>query len=234
MRWRCALLQRWLPEYPDGNLPAFWKRRLRTHLDGCPSCRQELAELGEVLEVLKAAPVADPGPDFWEDFSRDMHLKLTQAAHPAPAPWRLKRSYYLLGAPAVAVLLLWLGAHLMEHQTPLPGPAPQMAQQPGSKTRAQEQVSPALTPAPQLAQKKAPEQLQSVALEVQKKTSPKSPSAVELEDEAILPEEDFTSWDPDPVIAELTDQEREILLKKLRQQEKDGSCVTFPSSVSWA
>lgn len=234
MRWRCALLQRWLPEYPDGDLPAFWKRRLRTHLDGCPSCRQELAELGEVLEAVKAAPVADPGPDFWEDFSREMHLKLVQVAHPAPAPWRLKRPYYLLGAPAVAVLLLWLGAHLMEHQTPLPGPAPQMAQQPGSKAKPQEQISPALTPAPPLAQTKAPEPLQSVALEVQKKTSPKLPSAAELEDEAILPEEDFTSWDLEPVIAGLTDQEREILLKKLRQQEKDGSCVTFSSSVSWA
>jgi anti-sigma factor RsiW len=220
MRWRCALLQRWLPEYPDGDLPAFWKRRLRTHLDGCPSCRQELAELGEVLEAVKAAPVADPGPDFWEDFSREMHLKLVQVAHPAPAPWRLKRPYYLLGAPAVAVLLLWLGAHLMEHQTPLPGPAPQMAQQPGSKTRAQEQVSPASLPVPSLAKKKSLEQLRSMAKEI--------------DEDGELLDEDFTSWDPEPVLSELTDQEREILFQRLRSKEKDGSCVTFSSSVSWA
>ncbi len=91
--WQCALLQRWLPEYPDGDLPAFWKRRLDSHLEHCPKCRQELAALREVVAAIKAAPVVEPEPEFWSEFSRELHLKLARVAHevqesPAAAkPW---------------------------------------------------------------------------------------------------------------------------------------------------
>jgi hypothetical protein len=236
MRWRCALLQRWLPDYPDGNLPAFWKRRLGAHLEKCPACRVELAELGEIVGSVKATPLADPGPDFWQEFSREMHLKLVQAAQAAPPPRRFRMPYYLLGAPAVAVLLLWVGAQIMEHQSPVsspasrvaqqpasettpgPSPAPRVAQKPGGETKSQEQVSPASLPALSAAQKMKLEQLRSLAKEI--------------DEDGELIDEDFSSWDPEPVLSELTDQEREILLKRLRTKEKDGSCVTFPSSAA--
>ena len=68
MKVQCALLQRWLPEYPDGDLSAFWRGRLQAHLERCPVCREELAALKEVEMALKAAPVADPGPEFWRSF----------------------------------------------------------------------------------------------------------------------------------------------------------------------
>ena len=85
MKWQCALLKRWLPEYPDGDLPAWGKRWLKSHVPGCPACRQELAELRQVIAALEAAPVADPAPEFWGEFSRDLHLKLVQAAQEGQA-----------------------------------------------------------------------------------------------------------------------------------------------------
>ena len=84
MRWQCALLQRWLPEYPDGDLPALGKRWLKSHVAHCSACRQELAGLREVVAAVEAAPMADPGPEFWGEFSRDLHLKLVQTAPGRP------------------------------------------------------------------------------------------------------------------------------------------------------
>ena len=132
MKWQCALLQRWLPEYPDGDLPAFWRGRLQAHLERCPVCREELAALKEVEVALKAAPVADPGPEFWRQFSREMHLKLVradQAGQMAPAPrspwWG--RLPYLVGAPALAGLLIWVAVGYLNPERPGPAPTAQMA-----------------------------------------------------------------------------------------------------------
>ena len=50
MKWQCALLQRWLPEYPDGDLPAFWKGRLQAHLAHCPACREMRARLAHTQD----------------------------------------------------------------------------------------------------------------------------------------------------------------------------------------
>ena len=203
MSWRCALLKRWLPEYPDGELPAFLRRRLTGHLAACPACRRELAAIKEAEAAIQATPVADPGPDFWEAFNRELHLKLAQAAQAAPAAGeavktsalrRFKVPYYLLGAPALAVLVLWLFAHLTE------GPP-----------------KPVLTP-PQMAQEAPQEQIVYAT----------------MGNGALLDEEELPGWDPDPVIADLSDQEREILLKKLKSHKKDGSCAPMFSLVSWA
>ena len=60
MKWQCALLQRWLPEYPDGDLPGWGKRWLKAHVAQCPACRQELAGLREVVRAIQAAPLGEP------------------------------------------------------------------------------------------------------------------------------------------------------------------------------
>jgi hypothetical protein len=117
MKWQCALLQRWLPEYPDGDLPVLGKWWLRSHVPHCADCRQEVAGLREVVTALEATPAPDPGPEFWGEFSREMHLKLAQAAHagqaaPEPVRSRWLRLPYLVGAPALAVLLVWVAVQL--------------------------------------------------------------------------------------------------------------------------
>ena len=128
MSWQCALLQRWLPEYPDGDLPLWGKRWLTFHVGQCSACREELAELREVVAAIEAAPVADPAPEFWREFSRELHLKLVQTAEggqaaPAAASPRRFRLPYLVGAPAVAVLLLWVAVQLTGPGTPVPDQA---------------------------------------------------------------------------------------------------------------
>jgi len=211
MSWGCRLLKRWLPEYPDGNLPAFLRRLLGAHLAGCPACRQELAAFKEVEAAVQATPVKDPGQEFWDAFNRQLHLKLAQAAQAAPespAPRRFKIPYYLLGAPALAVLVLWIAAHLTEPQRPVLT-QPQMAREaPNAKG----------APPAQVAQETSQEQIVFAGL-----------GNGLLQDEEELP-----NWDPDPVIADLNDQEREILLKKLTSPEKDGSWLPVFISASWA
>ena len=112
MKWRCALIQRWLPAYPDGDLPSFWKARLGSHLKRCAACREELAGLQEVVRLVQAAATPEQSPAFWQAFHQELHLQLAQNA-PAPEPSRfLKLPYYVLGAPALAVLVFWAFAHL--------------------------------------------------------------------------------------------------------------------------
>ncbi len=214
MSWRCKLLKRWLPEYPDGELPAFLRWPLGSHLANCSACRQELAACKEVVAAVQATPVKDPGQEFWDAFNRELHLKLAQLAQAvptAPAPRRLKIPYYLLGAPALAVLVLWIAAHLSEPQKPVLTP-PQVAQE-----------------APQ-----APVVKEAPPVRVAGETSQEQILFAGMGNGVLQEEEELPDWDPDPVIADLNDQEREILLKKLKSQEKDGSCATVFSSVSWA
>jgi anti-sigma factor RsiW len=213
MKWQCALLQRWLPEYPDGDLPAFWRGRLGHHVERCPRCRQELAALKEMAQAVRTAPVADPGPEFWSEFSRELHLKLVQAAQegrmaPARSTW-LGRVPYLVGASALAALLLWVA---FSHQTSRqPGPAaPQIAQHEGAK----EQVA--------------------VAPQAPAGGEPNSYLYVSSNHgEGAPPEEDLGD-DLDATLSGMTPQQKETFLKRLSQQQKDGSCIKSYSSMFWA
>jgi anti-sigma factor RsiW len=234
MKWQCALLQRWLPEYPDGELSTFWRGRLQAHLERCPVCREEQAALKEVEAALKAAPVADPGQDFWRQFSREMHLKLVQADQagnmvPAPrSPW-WGRLPYLLGAPALAGLLIWVAVGYLNPERPGPAPAAQMAKS----------QPPAVTaPAVEMAKKKSAAPAEKVAA---------TPQALPPSDETknfvyvsksngnsgeeAAPDDE--SDDLDATLAGMTSQEREAFLKKLSQHEKDGSCIRKYSAIAW-
>jgi len=214
MKWQCTLLQRWLPEYPEGDLPAFWKGRLKSHLDRCPVCRAEQAALREVVAAIQAAPKADPGPEFWTKFSREMHLKLVRAAQagqmaPARSVW-WGRIPYLVGAPALAALLLWVAVGYLNPERPGLTPAPQVAQQ-GS-------VSPEKLAAAPQAQAGAPEEPKNFVNVAKTNNGDEAAPDDELDD-------------LDATLAGMTHQEREAFLKKLSQHEKDGSCLTRYSAI---
>jgi hypothetical protein len=229
MKWQCALLQRWLPEYPDGDLPALGKRWLKSHLTRCSACQEELGQLRAVVAALEATPVADPAPEFWQAFSREMHLKLVQAAQegqavPAPASPRRFRLPYLLGAPALAALLLYVAVQLTG---------------PGAPLQDQARVKP---PAEGILQSKAkmaavPSRAPATASAVS--TAPILPAEqfapVSLQEGGPPPvdEVDISGWDLDAELAGMTDQEKNAFLNKLDQHKKDGSCIEGFSICSW-
>lgn len=266
MKWQCALLKRWLPEYPDGDLPAWAKRWLTSHVPGCPACRQELAELRQVIAALAAAPAADPAPEFWGEFSRDLHLKLVQAAQegqtaPAAAGRRWFRLPYLLGAPALAALLLYVAVQFTGSVAPIQDQAMvKLEQKPAAKTLGASErslASPApvrSAPSSVLEPGRGPESTAEMAATPRMALAPppaEPPAAptraaqpieqveqlvtVAKEEGAPLPEEegDISDWDLDAELAGMTDQEKNTFLNKLHQQKKDGSCVEVFSLCSW-
>ncbi|MEJ2091291.1 MAG: zf-HC2 domain-containing protein [Syntrophobacterales bacterium] len=125
MKWRCALIQRKLPDYPDGELSPFWKRRVAAHVEICPECRLELEELSAVVRLYQDHPLPDPGPAFWQEFEQELHLKLAQLNQsPEPAARYRYLPHYLLGATALAGILalaVYLGPFSRTK------PAPQLA-----------------------------------------------------------------------------------------------------------
>ncbi len=220
MRWQCALLQRWLPEYPDGDLPAVVQRWLKAHVERCSACRQELADLKEAVAAIEATPVEDPGSEFWHQFSRELHVKLAQAAaagqEPAPRRWG-GRLPYLIGAPALAVLLVWTAVYFTGSGNPLQQ-VDRKAQAPAEVAK----VAPVKPPAPVAAAPAAGDNDQIMP--------------VALEEGGNLPAEemDISGWDLDSELSGMTDQEKQRFLDKLHQGAKGGSCVEKFSYWSWA
>ena len=225
MRWQCTLLQRWLPEYPDGDLPAFQKRWLKAHMERCAACRREWAGLRETVSAFEATPVADPGPEFWTQFSRELHVKLAQAAQanpadPAPTPIRRFNLPYLLGAPVLAVLLLSVAIYYTGSGNPVQ-----------DQNLARQSAAPTVAAVPQTPASKPPSAMALAPTVGMGQIAP-----VALEEGVALPTEevDISGWDLDSELAGMSDHEKELFLKKLHQRAKDGSCIETFFWFSWA
>ena len=227
MKWQCALLQRWLPEYPDGDLPAWGKRWLKSHLARCSACRQELAELREVVAAIEATPVADPAPEFWREFSREMHLKLVQAAQEGqaapvrPAPGGFGCPIFWGRRPWPCSCSMWRCSSR--------GPAPPPGPGPGKAGRLP-QSRPRWLPSPRRRRHRRrrgprrppPARRNNLPRWLWRKVAP--PPVEEV---------DISGWDLDAELAGMTDQEKNAFLNKLHQHKKDGSCIEGFSFCSW-
>lgn len=244
MKWRCALIQPRLPDYPDGELSPFWKRLVTAHVKDCPECRQELEELSEVVRLYKAHPLPDPGPSFWQKFDRELHLKLAQVNQsPEPALRYRRLPHYLVGATALAGILA-LAVYLGPFTTSTPEPA-MVRRQEESKIQAKSLVTKApqapkataVVPEPPSSGETRPAEL---SFSDKSKALPRfvppghSPGkgvnysivASKLEEtprtalgeEGFWPDDDFLSWDVDTVVADLSREEREDLKKRLESR----------------
>jgi hypothetical protein len=97
-----------------GEAPA----EVRRHLDGCPECRERLAEAEAALAVAVDAEVPEPPPLYWESFRRQVGSRV--AAEP-----RRRRLTWLapLLAAAAAVLVATALHRRPEPDAPLPSPS---------------------------------------------------------------------------------------------------------------
>lgn len=205
MTWRCALIQRWLPEYPDAEAAGVRKRLVARHLAHCPQCRRELQEIEETIRLVQVHPVADPGPEYWEAFNRELHLKLARVNQaPVPEPKRRLLPYFLAGAPVLAVLVLWLGGYLgtlpMERDKFVATPkeaapvAAAPAREDGVELAAHGRAGGNHLP--------GPEKILYAGI-----------------DEGLWEDEVGLNWEVDPVLADLSQPEREALARKLTGRE---------------
>lgn len=244
MTWRCALVQPRLPAYPDGDLHPFWRRLIAAHLKVCPECRRELEELTEVVRLYQSQPLADPGPAFWQEFERELHVKLAQVNQVAePQRRRLRLPHYIMGATALAgvlALAVYLGP--FTQSSPTPQVAPHLAatksqkaaldrERPRAKqVRAAAPAAPdqasrslALTPAakPETAAARLAESASPPAEEA--RVSLAEGKAEEggkgaLDEDDILADEDFLSWDVDSLVADLSQEEKQVLKSRLESR----------------
>ena len=245
MKWRCALIQRRLPDYPGGDLSPFWKRQVASHLEVCPDCRQEAAELAEVLDLYRAQPRPDPGPAFWQDFQQELHLKLAQVNQAtAPAPRGLRLPHVLLGAGAMAGILalaVYLGPFspssstlkMAKPQGETKAPAVAVHQEtqraktvtaaapappPPAATRAAA-LSPAAQTEAQGAGVARPEPAPAGEAEISLAAGKEgAPQKVASSQEGLSSDDDDLDWDLDSVVADLSKEERQCLKSKLESR----------------
>jgi len=173
--------------------------------------------LAETIRAVQAAGEPDPGEAFWEDFNRDLHLELARSAQ-APAPSRFSKiPYYLLGAPAVALLVFWVASIYLHQERPGLAPPSPMAQQEKAPEKEKMAARPRV-PAP------APEETAgSVVLATH--------NGYEMPPDDDV---DLLLGDLDTTLAGMTEKEKEAFLKRLRQHDKDGSCSKEYSAPFWA
>ena len=248
MKWRCNLIQQRLPDYPGGDLSPFWKRQVASHLEVCPDCRQEAAELAEVMSLYHSEPLPDPGPAFWQNFQQELHLKLAQVNQtPEPSPWRLRLPHYLLGATAMAGILalaVYLGPYSRSTPTPQLAKSEGEIKAPALALGEQHQrAKMATAPAPAPPALRAPQPVALAPAEKTDKTEPAlarvakaapapaqepeinlaagkagGPQKVANGQENLSSDDDDLDWDLDSVVADLSREERQCLKSKLESR----------------
>lgn len=77
----------------------------RAHLDTCSSCREKVAEVAALVADVKAAPVPEPSPLFWDHLSARVREATARESTPDRRLWPLSRPVLALGGlAAVAVV----------------------------------------------------------------------------------------------------------------------------------
>jgi anti-sigma factor RsiW len=247
MKWRCNLIQQRLPDYPDGDLSPFWKWQVAAHLEVCPECRQELQEITEVVSLYQAHPLPHPGPEFWQDFDRELHLKLAQLnQNPEPAPRRVRLPHYVLGGTAAMVAALALAVYLGPFSETVS--KPQLVAQPQPEATAPAMALRNEPPRAKVATAPAPASPTTAALKMGATLQPPSPKdladkvaksvalpagdphyslasgtlnakqKVALEMEKLLSEDDVLDWDVDSVVVDLSREQQLRIKSKLESR----------------
>jgi len=104
MAMNCSQVKNLLEEYFEGTLVMHRQKLVASHLDQCPSCAAELAQIGKVAAALSAVPFAEPSAELARAISE------RAAELPAPSGARLLRlGWRRLGALAAACVAVLTG-----------------------------------------------------------------------------------------------------------------------------
>jgi hypothetical protein len=92
----------------------------QSHLETCESCRQQVADLGGVLNEARAVAVPEPSPLFWAHLSQRVRTAIDAEPQPA-AGWRDWVRWQVLAPIAgLAVIVATLAIALPRQQAAVP------------------------------------------------------------------------------------------------------------------
>ncbi len=104
---RCKDVRNKLTEYRLGLLNDRQRKAIEAHLEHCPRCREELAALERISELLAPAPQVTPARDLWPEIEARLRHKRSASSR---LPWRWRIATAAASAAAVVALLLALWA----------------------------------------------------------------------------------------------------------------------------
>ena len=127
----CERVREQIPECLAGSLDHAARERLVAHLETCPACRAELAELNAVWRGLGSLPDPEPDPamrsrflEMLETYQAGRASGLGQVAGLPHAPWLARAGWPV----ALSLALLTVGVFLGRYVAQPRGPSPDVAQ----------------------------------------------------------------------------------------------------------
>jgi len=98
----CRRVRKLLPLYAGDDLGPRRGRAVQTHIDRCPSCRQELGEFRAALAEIRAAAKEEGGPDWsegeWTALMARIRPAASEAIRPLGLAWPRWAAASVLGA----------------------------------------------------------------------------------------------------------------------------------------
>ena len=106
---KCAEIQELLYAYADDQLEGSDGARVRTHVEQCATCANELQTVTEMNRVLDSQELVEAPPGFSERVLSAIELVESLPTSPRPGlPFLLKGVILAMAAGAIAVAALWL------------------------------------------------------------------------------------------------------------------------------
>ena len=100
---RCEWVRERINDYVDGELRRSEELLVRDHLESCPRCEQEAAQLLRLLERVSALPRSiDPPDDLWPSIEHRLHERTPVVSH---VRWWMAAAALLLVALTAVVLV---------------------------------------------------------------------------------------------------------------------------------
>jgi hypothetical protein len=220
----CKEVKKLADDYSQNLLSSDLVERINSHLSACPSCQRVYEEIRDVLALLKRDRLPDPGPEFWNGLnSRVMAQVRLSRSGSMKVPWYKKVWGNPFGWPGyawVTALILILLTPAVIYNNYYRGYKPSVAQESvenegnwvtstGSSMLALESLSP----------QEATRLEETITSEMAKDLPGQTHGLME----------DDLQWNVSPVLENLTLQELDALLKKIRPSGSAG----FKGGVSY-